>query len=286
MRPSLDRLLPVLVAPLVIGFLCAAAPEDAGKTDAALAAIDSKTQDAAKAGFGGAILIEQDGKPVLARGYGFADREKRIPFTPDTVAQIGSITKTMTAVAILELARDGKIDIEKPVKVYLPGAADPAASATLHQILTHHAGLADVCGDDFDKLSRDTLLHKCMAMPLAFAPGTDHYSNMDYSILAAVVELVSGESWANYLREHVWQPLGMSHTGFTQFDPAMTNDFAHGYLADKPQDVISDKIAALGGDDWNLRGNGGIQSSTTDMERFYRGLTGKIWEFRAMWQPP
>jgi CubicO group peptidase (beta-lactamase class C family) len=265
-----------LVPPLLTGCLFAAVPASADPTAVALAPVDIKMADAVQNGFGGAILIEQKGKPVFAKGYGFADREKKIPFTLDTVAQIGSITKAMTAFAVLELAQEGKLDLEKPVKTYLPDAADPAGSATLHQILTHHAGLMDVCGDDSDRLSKVELQRKCMAMPLAFPPGTDHYSNMDYSILAAVVEQVSGESWETYLREHIWQPLGMRRTGYLRFDGLKPGDFAQGYLNDKSQGVITDRLAALQGEDWNLHGNGGIQASTMDMERFYRGLTGKL----------
>ena len=243
----------------------------------ALATIDAAMQDALQKNFGGVILIEQKGKPIFEKSYGFADRENKIPFTPDTAAQIGSITKSMTAFAILNLAHEGKIDIEKLVKTYLPGGASPAGAATIHQILTHHAGLMDTCGDDFEPLSKADLLAKCMAKPLAHPAGEDHYSNMGYSILAAVVEQVSSQSWEEYLRGHLWQPLGMSHTGFTQFAGASATQVAYGYPPGKPrQDVISSSLAKLKGDDWNLKGNGGIQSSVVDMERFYRGLNGTL----------
>src|SRR3954471_20223168 len=146
-----------LFAILVLGIAVVATPAlaDATQSDA-LASIDTAAHDAVqKQGFGGYILIEDQGKPIFSKGYGYADREKKIPFRIDTIAQIGSITKSMTAFAILNLARQGKIDIEKPVKIYLPHAAEPAASATIHQLLTHHAGLTDHCGEDFDKLSKD-----------------------------------------------------------------------------------------------------------------------------------
>lgn len=244
----------------------------------AFATIEAAMPDAVqKQGFGGYILIEDHGKPIFSKGYGYADREKKIPFAIDTIAQIGSLTKSMTAFAILNLAREGKIDIEKPVKTYLPDAAEPAASATIHQLLTHHAGLTDHCGDDFDSLTKETELHKCMALPLEFKPGEDHYSNMGYSILAAVVEQVSGQSWEDYLRAQLWGPLGMNHTGLTQFGDAKPDQFAYGYPPGKPRDdVISNSIAKLEGADWNLKGNGGTQSTVVDMERYYQGLTGRI----------
>lgn len=230
---------------------------------------------AAGPGFGGVILIEDHGTPVFRKAYGYSDREHKILFGFDTVAQIGSITKSMTALAVVRLAQEGKLDLQQPVKTYLPNAAEPAASATLHQLLTHHSGLDDYCADDFDRVPKADLLHRCAAKPLAHTPGTDNYSNMGYSILAAIVEQVSGEDWEAYLRKHIWQPLGMARTGFAHFDGVPRDAFAIGYLR-QPQGIISDKIAVLGGDDWALKGNGGIQASANDMERYWRGLTGRL----------
>ncbi|MGN6516273.1 MAG: serine hydrolase domain-containing protein [Rhizomicrobium sp.] len=269
------RVLPAAFAVFLLG---TAAAHAAGARADAFATIDAAMPDAVqKQDFGGYILIEDHGKPIFSKGYGYADREKKIPFRIDTIAQIGSITKSMTAFAILNLAHEGRIDIEKPVKTYLPDAAEPAASATIHQLLTHHAGLTDHCGEDFDPLTKEAELHKCMALPLEFKPGEDHYSNMGYSILAAVVEQVSGQSWEDYLRQHLWGPLGMAHTGLTQFGDAKPDQFAYGYPPGKPRDdVISNSIAKLKGADWNLKGNGGTQSTVVEMERYYPGLTGKI----------
>lgn len=267
-----------IIALLVATIVFPASAFAADATAEAIATIEAKAADAVKTqDFGGYILIEDRGKPIFSKGYGYADREKKIPFRIDTIAQIGSLTKSMTAFAILNLAHEGKIDIEKPVKTYLPDAAEPAASATIHQLLTHHAGLADYCGDDFDPLTKQDELKTCMAIPLAFKPGTDNYSNMGYSMLAAVVEEVSGQSWEDYLREHLWQPVGMKDTGLTQFGDAKPDRFAYGYPPGKPRDdVISNSIAKLKGADWNLKGNGGTQSTVVDMERYYQGLTGKI----------
>ena len=134
----------------------------AAKIDAVLAA-------AVPSGFGGAVLVEKNGEIVLRAGYGMADREAKIPFTVDTIAQIGSITKSMTAIAILQLAEEGKLDLKAQAKTYLPGTAEPARSATLHLLLTHHAGLADTCGDDFDSVSKADLvapLHGDRASPI------------------------------------------------------------------------------------------------------------------------
>lgn len=99
-------------------------------------------------------------------------------------------------------------------------------------------------------------------------------SRLKNLILAAVVEQVSGEPWEAFLRRHVFEPLGMKRTGFIFREVSRAN-FAAGYLKDKNQGLISDRLAALHGEDWNLKGNGGIQASTADMERLYRGLSGR-----------
>jgi len=87
---------------------------------------------------------------------------------------------------------------------------------------------------------------------------------------------VSGKSWEQYLREHIWQPIGMTRTGFRRFDNANPRDFALGYRNDKRQTPMFELLNTLDGDDWNLHGNGGIEASTLDMERFYRALSGKL----------
>jgi CubicO group peptidase (beta-lactamase class C family) len=261
---------------LLCGATDAAAAETSVVHGATAAKIDAVLAAAVPSGFGGAVLVEKDGEILLKAGYGFADRQAKTPFTVDTIAQIGSITKSMTAIAILQLAEEGKLDLKAPAKTYLPGAAEPAGSATLHLLLTHHAGLADTCGDDFDSVSKADLLHRCMAIALAHPAGEDHYSNMAYSILAAIVEQVSGERWQDYLRAHVWGPLAMKRTGFDSFAGTAPRDFSLGYLNDKPQPVISGEIAKLVGNDWDIKGNGGVQASTMDMEHYWRGLTRQV----------
>ena len=236
-----------------------------------VAAIDRDMRAAEAAGFGGAVIVQQGERILLRRGYGFADRSPERRFTPATVAQIGSITKTFTGLAIAQLAAAGRIDLDATVGTYLRDAPEPVRSITLRDLAAHRSGLMDACGDDFDRIGTARLTSHCMAQPLAHPRGENHYSNMGYSILARIVETVSGEDWEAYLRRHVWWPLGLSATGFA-FSPNARHAFAHGYLNGAEQPVISDRIRALGGDDWALRGNGGIQASSDDMMRFLNAL--------------
>ena len=251
----------------------AAAPSAPAAVDVQqqIAAIDGTMTAAAAKGFGGALIIEQSGKTLLSKGYGFADRERKIPFTTDTVAQIGSITKSQTAAALVTLIAEGKVSLSDPISKFVPEAPEPGRSLTIAQLASHSSGLLDTCTDDFDRQSEAKLVSDCLARPLAHAPGEDNYSNMGYSTLALVVQRVTGKDWEDALRERVWNPLGMKDIGF-YFRGQSDDLFSRGYLANVKQPVISQEIAKLHRNDWALRGNGGIQASAKTMIRFLDGI--------------
>jgi CubicO group peptidase (beta-lactamase class C family) len=134
--------------------------------------------------------------------------------------------------------------------------------------------MSEYCGDDFDRTTREHLLRTCMAAPLRFEPGAETgYSNPGYSVLAALVETVSGETLEAYLRTRLLRPNGLMSTGYT-FDARESERLAHGYMNDADQGVISDRIAALEEDYWSLKGNGGMQASARDMLRWKQALAG------------
>lgn len=236
-----------------------------------IAAVDKELTVAAAKGFGGAVVMQQGGKTLLAKGYGFANRERKIPFTPDTVAQIGSITKSQTAAALATLIAEGKVSLADPLSKFIPEAPEPGRSRTIAQLVSHTSGLLDSCTDDFDEQPEAKLVGECLARPLAHAPGEDNYSNMGYSLLALVVQRVTGKSWEDALRERVWNPLGMKDIGF-YFRGQSDDLFARGYLKDVEQPLMSRKLAHLRGNDWALRGNGGIQASSLTMIRLLDGI--------------
>jgi CubicO group peptidase (beta-lactamase class C family) len=273
-------MLRTLVLPVLILAAAPAVPVDYGPATVEVregnlaSAIDGEFRTALASGVTGDVLVEQDGKIVLKAGYGWANREKKIPFTTKTISQIGSITKQFTAMALIGLWHDGKIDFSKPVKTYLPNVAEPVASLALDQILTHRSGMPEYCGDDFDPLSKAALLSKCAATPLAFPAGAKfQYSNPGFSIIAAVVEQVSGMPIDTYLKKRFFGPLSMHDAGY-EFPNVPLDRFAVGYLNDKNQGIISETMKPLHGDAWNIIGNGGIQASTDDMYRWYQALSG------------
>lgn len=236
------------------------------------AAIDRILSVLAEDGFGGAIIASHAGEIILDAGYGYAVREGEIPFTTDTIAQIGSLTKQFTAMAVIDLALRGDIGFDAPVSAYLPGAAEPARNATIHQLLTHSSGMPEYCGRDFDTVTKVDLLQDCMGRPLRFEPGADTaYSNPGYSVLAAVVEAVSGETLEDYLRDTILVPNGLENTGYLY--PAGV-PVAHGYLNGRNMGAISGRIADMDGDFWALKGNGGMQATARDMYRWFRALSG------------
>jgi CubicO group peptidase (beta-lactamase class C family) len=206
--------------------------------------VDALMSDAARQGFGGAVVIEREGRVLLSKGHGLANRRARTPFSDQTVAPIGSITKNFTALALLQLAAQGKVDLQATVRTYLTNTREPAASARLSDILVHHAGLAEYCGDDFTRRTKRELITICTALPLEFTPGKWAYSNLGYSLLAAIVEQVSRQSWEDYLREHVFAPAGMTRSGWL-FSDRRSMQFAEGNLDDKPRGIEADRTASF-----------------------------------------
>ncbi len=250
----------------------AASADNPSSANPPIEAIDRMMADAAATkGFGGALIIKRGDDVLLSKGYGFADRERRIEFGTDTIAQVGSITKSQTAAAIATLIAEGEVSLADPVSKFVPEAPEPGRSRTIAQLLSHSSGLLDSCTDDFDQQSEEKLVGDCLARPLAHPVGENHYSNMGYSVLALIVQRVTEDSWEEAVRKRVWQPLGMDHIGF-YFAGQEDDLFASGYLKGAKQDVISRRIGRLKGNDWALRGNGGIQASSRTMIRFLDGL--------------
>lgn len=225
-------------------------------------------------GAGFAIVIEVDDELILKQGFGYANRAERLPFTPETVAQIGSLTKQFTATAVLQLAAAGDLDLHEPIGQYIEGLSPPVADITAHQLLTHSAGLAEYCGDDFDRISFTRFIDRCLDTRLRFPPGTDSaYSNVGYVALAALVTQVSGRSFASYLDARVLGPNGLEKTGhFIEHDPTVV--MAHGYRGKRDRGNIADRLRALGDDWWALQGAGGMQASVNDIYAWYKALNG------------
>jgi D-alanyl-D-alanine carboxypeptidase len=170
--------------------------------------------------FSGAVLVARNGKTAFAQAYGLADREKKIPNTLKTRFRIGSMNKMFTAVATLQLAQSGKLDLKAPFGKYLTDYPnkDVASKVTVEQLLSHTGGTGDIFGPDFDKnrLELKTLQDYVKLYgnrALEHEPGARwQYSNYGFLLLGVLIEKVSGQSYYDYVRDHIFKTAGMTGT--------------------------------------------------------------------------
>ena len=251
---------------------------------------DSIMRVAETKGFSGVVRLARNGSVILEKGYGLANREAKIPFSPATVVQIGSNTKDFTAVAILQLQERGLISLDDKLGKFFPEAPDDKKDITVRQLLRHRAGFPLGLGGDFEPLGREDLVRRAMGFKLLFTPGTSqNYSNTGYSLLAAIIEQLSGKTYEQFVHDNILSPLGLTKTGFIL--PRFSSvELAHGYReSGEDAGTMLAKPHASDGNYWNLRGNGGLLSTLADMHAFYRALfeTGKLikLENREMFEP-
>lgn len=228
-------------------------------------------------GFSGAVLLVRDGEVFLSEGYGLADRERNIPNTPDTIFALGSTPIDFTHVAILQLLDQGKLDLHDPIAAYFDGFPEDKRGMTLEHLRTGASGLPDfpaLPGVDTDPdhgpLSRDEFIERARNATLLFEPGTDNiHSHFAWGVLAAVVEVVSGQSYRDYITRHVLEPAGMTRTGFygQQF-PGET--VAIGYENKTWGEINSPEH--WGETSWLVMGSGGMVGTTGDLFRFNRAV--------------
>ena len=217
---------------------------------------------------GCAVGVAAAGKPVLLKAYGMADLEHDVPNTPDTVFESGSIAKQFTAMAILLLAKDGKLSIDDQVRKYIPELPDYGVPLTIRHMLSHTSGLRDwgsvagiagaprtsreyTHGHVLDIVSRQKSLN--------FTPGTQYsYSNTGYNLSAIIVSRVSGMPFAEFSKRRIFEPLGMTHT----------------HWRDDHQRIVKGRaIAYTPADDGfriempfeNVHGNGGLLTTVGDL---------------------
>ncbi|HEX4740514.1 MAG TPA: serine hydrolase domain-containing protein, partial [Caulobacteraceae bacterium] len=200
-----------------LGFSPALAqPADTAAMRARLAAI----AQAYEPGFMGAVLVTRGDEVLLNRGYGKANLEWGLDNAPDVKFRIGSLTKQFTAALVLMLREDGKLDLASPLTRYLPDAPKAWAGITLAELLGQTSGIPDFTDDKrFGEWSMSPRtpadeLAFFRDRPLEFTPGSRYeYSNSNYEVLGAIIEKVSGKSYADLLGERILKPLGLHETG-------------------------------------------------------------------------
>jgi CubicO group peptidase (beta-lactamase class C family) len=219
-------------------------------------------------GFSGAILVARDGKVILSKGYGdLGPRGGQV--TADSVFDLASVTKQLTAAAILKLEMQTRLTPSDRISKYLSGVPKDKEQMTIHHLLTHTAGIPDDFGGDYDVAPRDETVQKILAAPLDSAPGEKYaYSNAGYSLLAALVEKISGTTWEEFTRKYLFQPSHMKDTGY-KWPHWERSRVAESFLPVRFPSPLDRP-----GPYWNLLGNGGVLSTIGDLYRWHLALNG------------
>ncbi|MCP5053830.1 MAG: beta-lactamase family protein [bacterium] len=215
-------------------------------------------------GFSGTVMVVKKNRVVLHKGYGWADREKTVRIGVDTKFWIASITKQFTASAILVLREQGRLSVNDSIGKYFKDVPKDKERITLHHLLTHTSGIGQNYASD-GIAGRDEAVRAILKIPLKNPTGERFgYSNDGYSLLAVIVETVSGQPYEAFCREYLLKPAGMTRTGFW------------GEALPKDEPPIAYTLQELTADDklpsWGFRGGTGMFSTTGDLYKWYRAL--------------
>lgn len=235
----------------------------------------SLKREAAARTFSGAVLVAKDGRPVLKQADGFADLGRRERNTVATKFNVASVGKTFTAVAIARLVEQRKLAFDDAIAKYLPGfAAATSQRMTIAQLLTHTSGLGDIFAHwqpVKSPLDVSRAMTRIRNEPVQFAPGSQFaYSNSGYVVLGAIIEAVTGASYYDYVRQHVFKPANMTNTGW--YNQGQTAGLAHAYLPVGRSGSVSLRDIGSSGPPGNP--SGGAYSTVGDLTRFAQALLG------------
>lgn len=235
------------------------------------------------------VAVARNGRPLLAQGYGLANVELNAPATEKTVYQLQSITKSFTATAIMMLVEEGRIALDAPVGRYLDETPESWKTITIRHLLTHTSGLKDFINEPTASLrldvSEEEVFRAAVPRPLNFQPGEKYgYSNTNYHLLAMIIRKLTGQSYGDFLRDRVFEPLGMNQTRVISHTEIIPHRAA-GYLwennALRNGEYVAESILGYGG--------GGLRSTVPDMLRWDAALYSerllKKASLEQMWAP-
>lgn len=248
-------------------------------TSELLATTEQMFLDLVKAdAFSGVVMIAKDGRPIFAKAYGLADKNKKTANNLDTKFNLGSINKSFTRIAIGQLVRAGKLSFNDKLIKILPDYPnhDAASKITIGQLVNMRSGIGDFFNDRFRAMDKKKLqavkdyLQLFGNDPLEFEPGTkNRYSNGGYIVLGLVIEKLSGMNYYDYVRENIFKPAGMTNSAWFAVDDLPANT-ARGYIGSGPGRTSNQ--ATLPG-----RGSsaGGGYSNAADLLKFSMALRSK-----------
>ena len=226
---------------------------------------------------GVSIAVVQNGQPVWSAGFGMADLEDSAPATSFTLYRLGSISKPITAVAILQLFERGKLDLDAPVQKYCPAFPSKDSPITSRQLLAHLSGIRHYNDDGKGDVPEDSARHFASmeeslqlfaSDPLLSKPGAQfHYSTYGYTLLGCVLEGAASQKYVDFVRENVFRPAAMDHTQADDFF-AIVPHRTRWYHKDKSGAVHN---AGVLDSSYKIPG-GGLISSADDMANFETAL--------------
>ena len=244
--------------------------------------IDNIMRKNASNGFSGYLLVVRDSEIIYAKGFGFSNQETEILINHNTVFDIGSLSKQITAAAILKLEMEGLLSVNSVLIDFFDDIPEDKQNISIHQLLTHTSGLSFALGGAYEKISKENMLDKAFSSELRSVPGEEyHYSHLGYNILAAVIEEIIDVDYETYLSKKLFRPAGMKHTGYVI--PDWDNgQISHGYNREiiNGNSIINDWGKPVDypwsekGPYWYYQGSGGILSSPQDIYNWDIALKG------------
>ncbi len=219
MKPRLRSAGAVLFSALVLAVSLSSVAVASDSVSADIDRFLSQTYPAAEPG--AAVIVVKDGKTLLRKGYGMANLELGVPITPESVFEVGSVTKQFTATAILMLQERGQLSVQDDITKYLTDFPTQGKKVTIENLLTHTSGIPSYTGmkEWAPTMREDLPLEKLIAFfkgkPFDFEPGSKwDYDNSGYVLLGAIIEKVSGKSYERFVEDEIFKPLGMAHSSY------------------------------------------------------------------------
>ena len=226
-------------------------------------------KEAQKEHFQGTVILSQNGTSLLTESFGFANKKAQKRNQLSTVSDIGSVAKTFTAAAIIELIAQHKLSLETQLGTLFEQVPKEKQAITIAQLLAHTSGLDNYHNEtDFDDMDKQEAIAKIMALDMIALPGQKpKYSNAGYTLLAAIVEKVAEKDFKTWVKTQILQPLGLKNTGFYGDSHLAQADIAMGYGGDDAgQSTFAKPLT------WALIGQGGMVASAEDLAKWWMAV--------------
>ncbi len=255
-----------------IPLIAPSVPKGAAYSDRkAVERVEAYLDDCSSFGWAGAALIAHEGKVVLAKGYGHADRGRKRRNSPDTLFEIASLTKPITACAIMKLQELGVLSIDDPIAKHLPAVPTDKSDITILHLLSHSSGMPrSAVGGGSGDLATAVRLYLGGERTRESGKAYEYW-NGGYALLAGIVDTVTEQGYTKFCHEHIFGPAGMKDTGFTgETFPA--KQLSIGYRKGEPlRNAAEHPYGSYG---YQYRGMGGVVTSAMDLWRFAQAIEG------------